>query len=117
MERTEGRGADVVLEAVGLASTLKTAVACLRKGGSLGLVGNLSPEVVLPLQKVVAGELSLYGSCASCGDYPECLKMLASGVVKVDELISAAAPLAEGASWFERLYQGEKGLIKVFLLP
>ncbi len=117
MGRTGGRGADVVLEAVGLASTLETAVACLRKGGSLALVGNLSPEVVLPLQKVVAGELSLYGSCASSGDYPECLKMLASGVVKVDELISAAAPLAEGASWFERLYQGEKGLIKVCLLP
>ena len=117
MEHTGNRGADIVLEAVGLASTVKTAVACLRKGGSLVLVGNLSPEVDLPLQKVVAGELSLYGSCASSGDYPSCLEMLASGAVRVDELISAAAPLAEGAGWFERLYRGEKGLIKVCLLP
>ena len=117
MEHTGNRGADIVLEAVGLAPTVKTAVACLRKGGSLVLVGNLSPEVDLPLQKVVAGELSLYGSCASSGDYPACLEMLASGAVRVDELISAAAPLAEGASWFERPYQGEKGLIKVCLLP
>ena len=117
MEHTGNRGADIALEAVGLASTVKTAVACLRKGGSLVLVGNLSPEVDLPLQKVVAGELSLYGSCASSGDYPSCLEMLASGAVRVDELISAAAPLAEGAGWFERLYRGEKGLIKVCLLP
>lgn len=117
MQHTRNRGADIVLEAVGLPSTVKTAVACLRKGGALVLVGNLSPEVDLPLQKVVAGELSLYGSCASSGDYPACLEMLASGVVKVDELISATAPLAEGAGWFERLYQAEKGLIKVCLLP
>jgi L-iditol 2-dehydrogenase len=117
MRCTGGLGADVVLEAVGLNSTVKTAVACLCKGGSLALVGNLCPQVELALQKVVAGELSLYGCCASSGDYPECLEMLAGGVVKVDRLISATAPLSEGAAWFERLYKGEKGLIKVCLLP
>ncbi|HUU27092.1 MAG TPA: galactitol-1-phosphate 5-dehydrogenase [archaeon] len=115
--RTGGRGADVVLEAVGLTSTVQSSVALLRKGGSLALVGNLSAEVGLPLQKTVARELSLYGSCASSGEYPECLEMLSKGVVKVDELLSASVPLADGAGWFERLYRGEKRLIKVCLLP
>jgi L-iditol 2-dehydrogenase len=83
----------------------------------LTLVGNLKPQVDLPLQAVVTRELSLLGSCASAGEYPACLELIASGRIKVSELISAAAPLAEGAQWFKRLYAGEKGLMKVLLRP
>jgi L-iditol 2-dehydrogenase len=32
-------------------------------------------------------------------------------------LISATAPLSEGAAWFERLYNREPGLLKVVLTP
>ena len=81
------------------------------------LVGNLSPKVELPLQAVVTRELTLNGSCASSGEYPACLDMMARGSVKVSPLISAAVPLQEGASWFERLYAKEPGLMKVILKP
>lgn len=116
-QRTHGRGADVALEVVGVTSTFQTAVAALRKGGQLTLVGNLSPKVELPLQAVVTRELTLHGSCASAGEYPACLNMLARGAVNVDAITSAVAPLAEGASWFHRLYQGNEGLMKVILRP
>jgi threonine dehydrogenase-like Zn-dependent dehydrogenase len=43
--------------------------------------------------------------------------MIARGSVDVDPLISAVAPLAEGAEWFERLYDKESGLLKVILAP
>ena len=59
----------------------------------------------------------LNGSCASSGEYPECLKLLAKGAVNVAPLISAVAPLAGGGKWFERLYKKEAGLLKVILLP
>jgi len=108
---------DVAFEVVGITPALKTAVASLRKGGSLTLVGNLSPEVELPLQAVVTRQLTLYGSCATCGEYPACLDMIARGTVNVDALISATAPLAEGAAWFDRLYKKEPGLMKVILIP
>lgn len=114
---TEGRGADLAYEVVGIAPTIKTAAACLRKGGSLGLIGNLSPSVELPLQAVVTRQLNLIGSCASCGEYPACLDLIAKGVLDVDALISAVAPLEEGAAWFERLYKKEPGLMKVILRP
>ena len=39
------------------------------------------------------------------------------GAINVDPLISSVAPLSEGASWFQRLYQKEKGLLKVILVP
>jgi len=43
--------------------------------------------------------------------------MIAAGTVDVDPLITAVAPLAEGDRWFQRLYQKEKGLLKVILEP
>ena len=114
---TGGRGVDAAFEVVGLPQTVKTAIESVRKGGSVTLVGNLKPHVDLPLQAVVTRELTLIGTCSSCGEYPECLQLIASGKINVTEFISATPPLAEGAQWFERLYAGEKGLMKVLLKP
>jgi L-iditol 2-dehydrogenase len=115
--RTGGRGADVALEVVGATAPVQTAIAVLRKGGSLTLVGNLAPKVELPLQAVVTRELTLYGSCGISGEYPVSIDLIARGEIRVEPLISAAAPLEEGPSWFDRLYRHEPGLMKVILQP
>jgi L-iditol 2-dehydrogenase len=114
---TGSRGADVAFDAVGINASLKTGLNSLRKGGALTLIGNLASEVELALQTVVTGEICVRGSCSSRGDYPAGLDMIARGAIQVDPLISATAPLSEGAQWFQRLYQKEKGLIKVMLNP
>ncbi|MCA9062623.1 MAG: galactitol-1-phosphate 5-dehydrogenase [Planctomycetaceae bacterium] len=114
---TGGRGADVALEVVGMTETVRSAIGCLRKGGSVTFVGNLSPDVNFPLQWVVTREISVYGSCASRGEYPACIELLQRGDIRVDSMISATAGLEEGASWFERLYKGEPGTMKVILTP
>ena len=114
---TSGRGADAAFEVVGLPPTVKTAIEAVRKGGSVTLVGNLKPQADLPLQSVVTREITLIGTCASAGEYPECLELIAAGKINVTEFISATPPLAEGAQWFERLYAGERGLMKVLLKP
>jgi L-iditol 2-dehydrogenase len=116
-QATEGRGADVTFEAVGITATVKTAIAAVRRGGTVTLVGNLSPTVELPLQAVVTRQLRLQGSCAIAGEYPAALAMIERGVVNVDAMRSAVAPLAEGAAWFDRLYKKERGLMKVILKP
>ncbi len=66
---TGGRGADVSFEAVGLSSSVELAISLVRKGGTVVLVGNLSPKIEFPLQKVVTGELKIQGSCAIRGEY------------------------------------------------
>ncbi len=117
MKMTDNRGADVAFDAVGLNESLKTALNSLRKGGILTLIGNLISAVDLPLQTVVTREIKVQGSCASRGEYPACLAMIARGAINVDSLISATAPLSDGAQWFDRLYRKEKVLIKVILAP
>ena len=114
---TNGHGADVVLEAVGTAATVRTAIASARKGATVTLVGNLAPEVLLPLQSVVTRQLRLQGSCASAGEYPQAIELMASKQIDVAPMLSAIAPLAEGPSWFERLYTHEANLMKVVLTP
>ena len=107
----------MALEAVGGTPTIRTAIAAVRKGGSVCLVGNISADISLPLQSVVTRELTLYGTCASQGEYPECIDLMSRGKVDVEPLISARAPLEEGADWFARLYAREPGLMKVVLNP
>ena len=114
---TAGRGADLAFEVVGISPTLNLSIHCLRKGGALTMVGNLAPQTEFPLQAVVTRELTLYGSCASRGEYPACLDMIARGSIDVDALISAVAPLADGALWFDRLYHKKADLLKVILTP
>jgi len=114
---TGGRGVDVAFEAVGRDETVTTAIDCVRKGGTVTLVGNIAPQVSVPLQKIVTRQIRLQGSCASAGEYPEAMELVASGRIKVAPLISAVAPLRDGPAWFERLYVREPNLMKVVLDP
>ena len=114
---TEGRGVDLAIEAVGNTGAIGTAIASLQKGGTVVLIGNISPSVDLPLQSVVTREIRLLGSCASSGEIPVCIELLASSRIKVGPLISAVAPLEEGPAWFQR-FRGHTGkLMKVVLQP
>jgi L-iditol 2-dehydrogenase len=115
--RTAGAGVDVVVEAVGRNETVKSCIDSVRKGGTVVLVGNISPEVTISLQKVVTRQIRLQGSCASAGEYPQAIEWMASGAIRVKPLITAIAPLEEGPQWFERLHAREPNLMKVVLTP
>jgi L-iditol 2-dehydrogenase len=117
LRRTDGRGVDVVLEAVGRDETIAAGIDCVRKGGTVTLVGNISPQVTLSLQKVVSRQIRLQGSCASAGEYPQAMELIARNEIKVASLITAVAPLSDGASWFERLHAREPNLMKIVLDP
>jgi L-iditol 2-dehydrogenase len=110
-------GVDVALEAVGRQETITAAIQSVRKGGTVTLIGNIAPEVTIPLQVVVSRQLRLQGTAASSGEYPQAIEMISRGQIQVKPLITAVAPLAEGPRWFERLYAHEPNLMKVVLAP
>jgi L-iditol 2-dehydrogenase len=115
--QTGGRGVDLVLEAVGREETISASIASVRKGGTVTLIGNISPEVKIPLQVVVSRQIRLQGSCASSGEYPQAMELMAQGKIQVKPLITAVAPLEDGAQWFQRLHSGEPNLMKIVLDP
>ncbi len=116
-ELTDGKMADRVFEAVGATAPVNTALNLVRKGGSVTLVGNVSPTIEFPLQSVVTRQIKLIGSCAIAGEYPLVIDMMSRKKLDVTPLISAVAPLSEGQLWFDRLYAKEPGLLKVVLEP
>ena len=114
---TDGRSADVAFEVVGQGETVATAIGSVRKGGTVVVIGNLAPAVELPLQSVVTREISVLGSCGSNGEIPECIDLLARGIIDVDPIISLEAPLDAGPELFARLYAGDRSLMKVIIQP
>ncbi len=117
LELTINRGVELAFEVVGISETVQTAIENIRKGGTAVLVGNLSPQIQFPLQQVVTREITVQGSCAINGEYELVLNLLSNKKVDVSPLISAVAPLSEGAEWFKRLYNKKPGLNKVILVP
>jgi L-iditol 2-dehydrogenase len=117
IDLTNGIGVDVAVEAVGITPTITSAIDCVRKGGTVLLVGNITPEVTIPLQKVVSRQIRLQGSCASAGEYPQAIELMSTGQIKVGPLITARASLDQGPQWFERLHAHEPNLMKVVLEP
>ena len=83
----------------------------------LTLLGNISRQVQFPLQALVTRQIKVQGSCAICGEYPAVLELMEQGKINTESMLSAEVPLSEGADWFRRLYQKEKGLYKVILKP
>jgi len=114
---TGGRGADSAIDCVGATAPIQTCMNVVRKGGHVTLIGNVTPKIELPLQVAVSRELTLYGSCASNGEYPECIALMASGKIKVDPIISARITLEDGPKYFERLYGHDQELMKVIFTP
>lgn len=117
LERTGSVGADAVFDAVGRAKTVAESIDSVRKGGTVTLIGNIAPEVTIPLQKVVSRQIRLQGTAASAGEYPQAIELISSGRIHVRPLITAIAPLEEGPRWFERLHAQEPNLMKVVLTP
>lgn len=115
--RRTGSGVDIALEAVGRQQTISVAIQSVRKGGTVTLIGNITPQVTIPLQIVVSRQLRLQGTAASAGEYPEAIDLISRGIIQVKPLITAVAPLEEGPRWFDRLYAHEPNLMKIVLSP
>ena len=76
LARTGGVGADAVFDAVGRAKTVAESIDSVRKGGTVTLIGNIEPEVTLPLQKVVSRQIKIQGTAASAGEYPQAIELI-----------------------------------------
>jgi len=111
-----GGGVTVAMDATGIEATVNLCVKSVVLDGRVVLIGNLAPAINFPLQYVVTHQISLFGSCASAGEYPQCLELIAAGKVEVDSMISKLVPLSEGDKWMNKIYNREDGLAKIVFL-
>lgn len=114
---TDGRGADAVLEAVGIGATAVQSLRVARSGGHVTWIGNSAPTAELPIQELVTRELTLRGSYGFREEFEQAADALAAGTVDARRIIERLAPLDEGSDLFRELGAGELDAVKVVLMP
>ena len=102
LEERTGGGAHVSLDAVGSPATATASVGCLRPRGRHVQVGLLlGPDAAppLPMDRVVAKELEIYGSHGMAArDYPGLLDLVVSGALRPDLLVGRVIGLEEAGA-------------------
>jgi threonine dehydrogenase-like Zn-dependent dehydrogenase len=117
-EATDGRGADVVLEAVGTPSAFESAVAIVRRGGRVVVVGvyaGESVEMQLGVYWARALTLRFSGICPVHTWWERAMDELAAGRIDPAPLISHRLPLEEAPAGYALFDRHEA--TKVVLLP
>ena len=116
---TRGRGADVVLEAVGADATIDLAIKIAARGGRISVVGvSQSPAFPMHLQLAQFNELELaLGLCSVQRELPALLALTEAGRLHPEVVITDHTPLSDGAEAYARFHARTGGIGKVVLDP
>lgn len=94
-ELTDGRGPDVMIEAVGLPATYRSAVEEVAFTGRVVCIGYAKEPVEFETKLFVQKELDICGSRNALGDFADVIRMLEAGTFPVDDVVTKVVPLAE----------------------
>jgi S-(hydroxymethyl)mycothiol dehydrogenase len=109
---TEGNGADVVIEAVGLPETYRQAFFARDLAGTLVQVGVPNPTMTIELPLIElfgrggALKSSWYGDCLPTRDFPILIDLYLRGLLDLDGFVSETIALEDIEAAFERMQQG-----------
>jgi L-iditol 2-dehydrogenase len=115
----DGRGADVVIEAVGLPGTSEAAVRAVRKGGVVQLFGGCPADTSIGIdsQRLHYQELTIKSTFHHTPEsVRKAFRLIADGHVDPNLFITAEAPLESLPQVLGRMGQGGGGL-KTAILP
>jgi S-(hydroxymethyl)glutathione dehydrogenase/alcohol dehydrogenase len=109
---TDGRGADVVIEAAGRPETFRQSVEAVRPGGQVVWLGKVAVGDAVAfrwgsLMQEKRVTRSSYGGTKPASDFPMLARAYLDGKLKLDEMISARISLAEVNEGFAALKRGE----------
>lgn len=102
---------DLVVDATGSAEGFQQAVSMARPRGTVVMKSTIHGEVAIDTAPVIVNEITLVGS--RCGRFEPALRMLSSGKVRVNEMISDTLPLSDAPAAFSKA--ATRGVLKVLL--
>ena len=112
-EKMPERAFPIVVDATGSPEGLRAAIAMCEPRGTVVMKSTVHGLVPIDTAPAIVNEITLVGS--RCGRFEPALKMLASGRVRVGDLISEEFPLDRAPQAFARA--ATKGVLKVLLRP
>jgi len=110
---------DVVVDATGVPAVMAQAVDYARPGGTVLLFGVPPQDGVLSLKAfpIFRKGLRILSSFTSVRNSIQAVRLLASGRIDVDPLISHRLPLSELETGLDLMETGRDGVMKVHILP
>ena len=103
-----GEGADVVIDASGAEPSMQAAIHVARVGGTYVQGGMGKNEITYPIMAMCIKELNVKGSFRyGSGDYKLAVELIASGKVKVTELITGKVEFTEAEQAFKDVKAGK----------
>ncbi len=115
LDKSDGLGADVVVDAVGVQETWTEALAMARPGGTVTEIGLAQAEGPAPVGRLVRAGIVWRGIYAYTPvDFSEALQLLADEPPSIEWI--RTAPLSEGPSVLDALAHGA-GPVKAILVP
>ena len=119
LERSNGLGAALVIEAAGSASSLRTAVDVARKGGKIVILGVFHQDVALDYRSILMMEKQLIGSVIyQRQDFAEAMNIIAQSNIDPARHITAELPLSDIVSHgFIPLCEDKAAHIKIQIHP
>lgn len=112
-EKLPERAFPMVVDATGSPKGLRAAIAMCEPRGTVVMKSTVHGLVPIDTAPAIVNEITLVGS--RCGRFEPALRMLASGKVRVGDLISEAFPLDRAPDAFRRA--ASNGVLKVLLRP
>ncbi|HKY16016.1 MAG TPA: alcohol dehydrogenase catalytic domain-containing protein [Microthrixaceae bacterium] len=119
IEMTAGRGAEVVLEAVGADETIRLAIDVAGRAGRVSVVG-VNQNMNFPMRMVLAQLKELefaIGLCSVQRELPTLMRLIEAGRIRPESVVTHHLPLSEGAEAYRLFATREAGVGKVSLDP
>ncbi|HKY58603.1 MAG TPA: zinc-dependent alcohol dehydrogenase family protein [Aeromicrobium sp.] len=112
---TDGVGADAVLECVGAAEAMQTAIKIARAGARVGYVG-VPHDIDSPLDLTFRRNIGLVGGMAPVRKYlPDLVELVLAGTIDPSPVFDVTLPMSESAAGYRAM--DERRAIKVLLEP
>ncbi|MCV7072716.1 zinc-binding dehydrogenase, partial [Mycobacterium rufum] len=119
LDATDGLGAVAVIDAVGTDTSLDDALACVRTGGTVSVVGvhDLQPYP-LPALACLLRSLTIRSTLAPVQQtWQELIPLLRSGRLDVGGIFTATLPLDDAAAGYAAATSRSGGHVKIRLHP
>ncbi len=118
LKETQGEGVAATFEATGKMVAFQNALALLRKGGTMVLLGlPETPTTPMDVGLVIRRELVVRGSQGYCWDFPGALKLLKAAPDAFRPLITHSFPLKELQKALELLSKRKEKTVKILIHP
>lgn len=111
------RGADLVVESVGVSPTYSQAINVARKRGRVMFFGAIQPTVALPLLPILHKELHLIGCTGANDETNEAIDLVATGVITLEPMLTHTFDLDHAQQGLDVLSDPDAGAIKVQVTP